>query len=159
MTRKAWCPTCNVVDYVDARWRCLWCETVTLKRIGRRSGRRREARGVRAGLLLEAHQAHAEGATMREAAALIQTRAGYQDNRLLRGQLPDWWAGLNLPSRSLADAQTLRFKRNPQHLIRPDITTQDIQRALLTHGTKTAAARSLGVSRKTIRRRLAKIPA
>lgn len=150
MTRKAWCPTCEIVDHVDDRWACLWCGAVTLKRMGQP----REARGVWAALLLEAHTAHAQGATTREAAELIQDRAGYTDNRLLRGQLPEWWAGLGLPCRSHGDAQRLRYTRDPRAWERPDVTIEAALRAVAEHGTRHAAAASLRVSRKTLRHRL-----
>lgn len=153
MRRKAWCPACDLVDHVDARWRCLWCGTVTLKR----TAQPRESRGVWASLLIEAHTAHAQGATMREAAELIQDRAGYTDNRLLRGQLPEWWAGLGLPCRSHGDAQRLRYIREPRRHERPDVTPETAIRALRLHGTRAAAAASLRVSRKTLRKRLARV--
>lgn len=151
MTREAWCPTCELIDHVDARWRCLWCHTLTLKRLAPP----RESRGVWASLLIEAHTAHARGATTREAAHLIQQRAGYTDNRLLRGQLPEWWSALGLPCRSHSDAQRLRYLREPRRHERPDVTPETALHAVRVHGTRAAAAASLRVSRKTLRKRLA----
>lgn len=150
MSRKAWCPRCDLVDHVDERWRCLWCGETTLKR----AALPRESRGVWASLLIEAHTAHAEGATTRQAAALIQQRAGYSDTRLLAGQLPEWWAGLGLPCRSHGDAQHLRYLRDPRPFERPDVTADRAREAIAQHRTCAAAAVSLGVSRKTLRKRL-----
>lgn len=91
---------------------------------------------------------------MREAAELIQERCGYDDNRLLRGQLPDWWSGLGLPCRSQGDAQRLRYIRSPNAWARPDVTPEAALRALARHGTREAAANALRISRKTLRHRL-----
>lgn len=152
--RKAYCPTCRLVDYVDGNWACRWCETRTLGR--RAKPKHPQRRMMTVALMREAHTLHAEGATIREAADAIYPRTKYADPRDLRMLLPCAWAALGLPYRTIRDAQIVRYANQPHPLSRLDVTPEAAVAAVERLGSQSAAAVELGVSRKTLRKRLRK---
>lgn len=148
---KAFCATCREIDYVDARYRCLWCGEVTLKARARPGQPHPGSISVRA--LREAHRLHAHGATLLEAATAVEH--GYVSARILAQRLPAAFAGLGLPYRSIRDAQRVRYARTPQVVKYPHVTRETALAAVARHFTLQKAAESLGCSRKTVARRLA----
>lgn len=108
--RKAWCPSCDSVQYVDYGWRCLWCETLTM--VPTRAVPR-EARFASLRTIREAHRLHAEGAPIMEAARVTIRQTRYDDVHGWAQTLRSNWASLGLPQRSRSVAQILRARTEP----------------------------------------------
>lgn len=161
MSRKAWCPTCAVVDHVGASWRCLWCGALTMG--GGTSHRPRGAIFATEPVVREAHRLHAEGLTVLEAARATIDQTGYFRAHGYSMTLRGAWALLGLPTRSRSAAQKLRKRtqtETPRRVMpvsyRHDVDTGVLAQLYRELGTSVAAAKAVGMSQQGAYERLVK---
>lgn len=156
--RRAWCPTCNVVDHVSKGWRCLWCETVTMGGPGATRYPPVEAYKVSVPVIMLAHRLHAEGATVMEAAEATIARTGHTNLRGYVMTLRGSWAHFGLPLRSRSAAHRRRALQLRGSPCRPRYRA-DVETALLVQryrelGSTVAVARDVGMSQQGAHKRL-----
>jgi hypothetical protein len=112
-------------------------------------------------LLLYAHQLHAEGMSVLEAATATFEGSGYANVSTYRAALYEIWPWMGLPMRNRSLAQRVRFQHKPpipefaRHY-RTDIRTEDLIAAYNECGTTSGAARIVGTTQQTAWNRLAK---
>lgn len=157
---RAWCPKCDLVDHVDGSWRCLWCGTQTMG--GGTTHRPRGAKFATAKVIREAHQIHAEGATVMEAALQTIASTGYMQPHGYSMTLRGAWALLGLPTRSRSAAQTRRSRVNPAPLpgrgprYRHDVPTERLAALYAEHRSTPRIAELVGMSQQAVWERLAR---
>jgi len=152
--RRAYCPTCDLVEHVDEQWRCLWCDTVTM---AGQITRAREAKFASTRVVREAHRLHAEGMTVREAAIATISQTGYFNVHGYEATLRESWALLGLPTRGRSAGQRLRKRMRPipprasstQHYAyRHDVDTAELVRIYDREKSTTRAAALVGMSQQ-----------
>lgn len=160
--RRAYCPTCDLVEHVDAKWRCLWCETATM------TGPNTRPRACRFATILvvrEAHRLHAEGLTVDEAAAATLEQTGYYHVHAWRSALQGAWALYGLPSRGRRNANILRYRREPCRNRFPNpppnkrVSDEAVLAAYAATGTTVAAAKLVGIRQNATWERLKRLGA
>lgn len=156
--RKAWCPTCDLVDHVDVRWACLWCGTTTMTRT---TYAPRNPLFATTPIILEAHRLHAEGASIQQAAQATITRTGYANVLGYAMTLRGAWSLLGLPTRPRGAAQVRRTRTETRvipnrNAYRHDVDTRVLTRLYEELGTSKAAARAVGMSQQGAYARLVK---
>lgn len=149
--RRAFCPSCNLVDYIDASYVCLWCGAVTLAVLRPADGR--ASRTLTVPQLRGLHERYAAGASL-----VALARESYTGRDTLKQNF--WAAGL--PTRSMAASNVLEAPRRTISRLhgeqnaayRSDVCDQAVLTAYRRLKSLRATADHLGCGIATVHRRL-----